>query len=151
VAANVSLTGPYSLRRVPVVQSSMPLAYNIVADGFGRVFVGSLDGSFSCVSVATGTLQWTVALGLGPLSSAAALCVAGSVNVLLSFSFSFLFSFFVHHVLAQKHALRCHVLHCALVLSLKIHGCIRFIAPAASQGVLVMGRSGDAAMLRFAA
>ena len=75
VPANVSLAAPYFARRVPVVQSSMPLAFNIVADASGRLFVGSLDGSFTCLNLASGAVQWTVALGFGPLSSAAALCV----------------------------------------------------------------------------
>ncbi len=75
VPANVSLADPYFARRLPVVQSSMPLAFNIVADASGRAFVGSLDGSFTCLSVASGAVLWTVALGFGPLSSAAALCV----------------------------------------------------------------------------
>ena len=92
----------------------MPLAFNIVADASGRAFVGSLDGSFTCLSVASGAVLWTVALGFGPLSSAAALCV-----------------------------------HFVPLFGLKRHGCNRYTAPAASQGVLVMGRNGDAAMLRF--
>jgi hypothetical protein len=62
----------------------MPLAYNIVADGLGRMFVGSLDGSFACVSAVTGNVLWTVALGFGPLSSAAALYVAASVLLLFA-------------------------------------------------------------------
>jgi hypothetical protein len=48
---------------------------------------------------------------------------------------------------------RVHLPALACVLSplfgLKRHGCNRYAPPAASQGVLVMGRSGDAAMLRF--
>ncbi len=73
VTFNVSLADPFVARRVPVVQSNMPLAYSIVADGLGRAFVGSLDGTFTCLSLATGAVQWAVALGFGPLSSAAAM------------------------------------------------------------------------------
>ncbi len=45
VACNISLADPLVARRVPVVRSSMPLAYSVVADARGRAFVGSLDGA----------------------------------------------------------------------------------------------------------
>ena len=73
----------------------MPLAYSVVADSRSYAYVGSLDGSFSCISLLSGAVQWSVALGFGPLSSTAAL----------------------------------------------------YSAPSAAAGVLVMGRSGDVAML----
>jgi len=95
VGINVSLSDPYVVQRLPVVQSSMPLAYSIIADSRSRAFVGSLDGSFSSISLLTGAVLWSVALGFGPLSSTAAL----------------------------------------------------YAAPSAAQCVLVMGRSGDIAML----
>ena len=77
VPFNISLADPYVTRRMPVVQNSMPLAYSVVTDNAGRAFVGSLDGSFTCLSLATGAVQWRAALGFGPLSSAAAVCVGG--------------------------------------------------------------------------
>jgi hypothetical protein len=116
VPFNVSLADPYVTRRMPVVQNSMPLAYSVVTDSAGRAFVGSLDGSFTCISLASGAVQWRVALGFGPLSSAAAVCVPVPTNALL-------------------------------VWCVKCHACFRYSAPAGSQGVLVMGRSGDVALL----
>jgi hypothetical protein len=77
VPFNISLADPYVTRRMPVVQNSMPLAYSVVTDNAGRAFVGSLDGSFTCLNLATGAVQWRAALGFGPLSSAAAVCVGG--------------------------------------------------------------------------
>jgi hypothetical protein len=82
VPFNVSLADPYVARRMPVVQNSMPLAYSVVADSAGRVFVGSLDGSFTCLSLASGAVQWRATLGFGPLSSAAAVCVPVPTNAL---------------------------------------------------------------------
>jgi hypothetical protein len=73
VAVNISLVEPYIVRRFQVVRSSMPLAYSVVTDSIGRAFVGSLDGSFTCLSLDTGAVQWSVSLGFGPLSSSASM------------------------------------------------------------------------------